>query len=416
MNKKDLFPDGTIIDEWFYDTTIPSLEALGKQYVITEYGICDDGKIYTQEIQALIDRIAEEGGGVLVIPEGTYYTGALFFKQGVNLYIKERGMLKGSDDISDYPVCFTRIEGQSCMYYPAIINADDVNGFVMCGEGTIDGNGSRAWKAFWQRRQWNPDCTNKDEQRPRLLFISNSSNVTIAGLRLQNSHFWTTHIYKCNHIRYIGCSIFAPNAPVPAPSSDAIDIDVCTDVLIKDCYIEVCDDAVVLKGGKGPDADKLPENGMNERILVEDCHFGYCHSCLTCGSESIHNKNILMRRLKLSGPDKLLWLKMRPDTPQHYEYVTIEEAEGNVRRFIFVRPWTQFFDMKGKKGIPRSLAEHITMRDCKCECDVFFDVEKEEEQYQLSQFTFENLNIQAEYTEFDRSAVDGFVVNKLKLF
>ncbi len=94
--------------------------------------------------------------------------------------------------------------------------------------------------------------------------------------------------------RYIGCSIFAPNSPVPAPSSDAIDIDVCTDVLIKDCYIEVCDDAVVLKGGKGPDADELPENGMNERILVEDCHFGYCHSCLTCGSESIHNKNILM--------------------------------------------------------------------------------------------------------------------------
>lgn len=415
MNKKDLFPDGTIIDEWFYDTTIPNLEFLGKQYVITEYGIKEDGRVYTQEIQALIDRIAEEGGGVLVVPEGTYYTGALFFKQGVNLYIKERGMLKGSDDISDYPVCFTRIEGQSCMYYPAIINADDVNGFVMCGEGTIDGNGSRAWKAFWQRRQWNPDCTNKDEQRPRLLFISNSSNVTIAGLRLQNSHFWTTHIYKCNHIRYIGCSIFAPNAPVPAPSSDAIDIDVCTDVLIKDCYIEVCDDAVVLKGGKGPDADKLPENGMNERILVEDCHFGYCHSCLTCGSESIHNKNILMRRLKLSGPDKLLWLKMRPDTPQHYEYVTIEHAEGFVRNFISIHPWTQFFDMKGKKEVPRSVADHITIRECNGECNCFFDVEKAADQYLLSDFTFENLDLKAENKHFDQSAVDNIVVNNIKL-
>lgn len=415
MDKERMFPDGTQIDDWFFDEATPSLESLGKQYLLTDYEIYDDGKVYTQKLQTLIDQIARQGGGVLVVPEGTYLTGALFFKQGVHLYIAEGGMLKGSDDISDYPVCMTRIEGQTCMYYPALINADGLDGFIMCGEGTIDGNGSRAWKAFWLRRQWNPDCTNKDEQRPRLVYISNSSNVTIAGLRLQNSHFWTTHIYKSHHVKYIDCSIFAPNEPVPAPSSDAIDIDVCTDVLIKNCYIEVCDDAVVLKGGKGPDADTLPENGMNERILVEDCHFGYCHSCLTCGSESIHNRNILMRRLKLSGPDKLLWLKMRPDTPQHYEYVTIEGAEGFVRRFIFVRPWTQFFDMKGQKEVPRSRAENITMRDCKCECDFFFDVEEAKEQYQLSEFTFEDLDIQANNSDFSQDVIENIVVKNVKL-
>ncbi len=106
---------------------------------------------------------------------------------------------------------------------------------------------------------------------------------------------------------------------------------------------------------------------------------------------------------------------MRPDTPQHYEYVTIEEAEGTVRRFLFVRPWPQFFDMKGKKEIPRSIAEHITMRDCKCECDFFFDVEKAEEQYKLSEFCFEGLDIKAENKEFDQSAVDGIVVGNVNL-
>ena len=240
MNQ-NIFPDGTPVAPWFKNVVTPRIEEMGTIYNIVQYGIRDDGKVYTKEIQDLIDKIANQGGGVLYVPAGTFYTGALFFKQGVHLYIEEGGMLKGSDDISDYPVCFTRIEGQSCMYYPALINADGVDGFVMAGKGTIDGNGIRAWKAFWQRRQWNPDCTNKDEQRPRLVFVSNSSNVTIAGLKLQNSHFWTTHIYKSHHVRYIGCSIFAPNAPVPAPSSDAIDIDVCTDVHIKDCYIEVCD-------------------------------------------------------------------------------------------------------------------------------------------------------------------------------
>lgn len=414
MNQ-NIFPDGTPIDSWFGDVVLPRLEEMGTIYNILKYGIKDDGLVYTKEMQALIDLIAEQGGGVLYVPAGTFYTGALFFKEGVHLYIEESGMIKGSDDISDYPVCFTRIEGQSCMYYPALINADGVDGFIMAGKGTIDGNGSRAWKAFWLRREWNPDCTNKDEQRPRLVFISNSSNVTISGLRLQNSHFWTTHIYKSHHVRYIGCTIFAPNAPVPAPSSDAIDIDVCTDVHIRDCYIEVCDDAVVLKGGKGPDADMLPENGMNERILVEDCHFGYCHSCLTCGSESIHNRNILMRRLKLSGPDKLLWLKMRPDTPQHYEYVTIEGARGTVRNFISIHPWTQFFDLKGKNKVPRSVAENITLKDCKCECNVFFDVEEEKEQCELSKFTFENLDIEAKNGAFNKEIVDDFVIRDVKV-
>ena len=43
-----------------------------------------------------------------------------------------------------------------------------------------------------------------------------------------------------------------PAKPIKAPSTDAVDIDVCTDVLVKNCYLEVNDDSVVLKGGKGP--------------------------------------------------------------------------------------------------------------------------------------------------------------------
>ena len=116
LYKHESFPDGTLIDNWFYDTDIPSLDNLGKQYVITDYGIKNDGKIYTEDFQKLIDDVAENGGGVIVIPEGTYMTGAIFLKQGVNLYIKENGCLKGSDDISDYPVMETRIEGESSVF------------------------------------------------------------------------------------------------------------------------------------------------------------------------------------------------------------------------------------------------------------------------------------------------------------
>ena len=130
---REYFPDKTPIDRWFYEIRIPSLEELGTQYVLTQHGIYDDGKIYTKEIQALIDTAHENGGGVIIVPQGTYITGSLFFKQGVNLYVSEGGVLKGSGDVCDYELKMTRIEGESCLYFAALINADGVDGFTMCG-------------------------------------------------------------------------------------------------------------------------------------------------------------------------------------------------------------------------------------------------------------------------------------------
>lgn len=412
---KEFFPDGTPIDEWFYDIRIPELCELGRQYVLTQYNVFDDGKIYTAEIQRLIDSAAKEGGGVIVVPPGTYLTGSLFFRQGVNLYVSEGGTLKGSDNISDYEVCETRIEGETCQYFAALINADGLDGFVMCGPGTIDGNGLKPWKAFWLRRSWNPDCTNKDEQRARLVYISNSSNVIVANLRLQNAQFWTNHIYNSNHVKYINCHIVSPATPIKAPSTDAIDIDACSDFLVKNCYLAVNDDAVVLKGGKGPWADSAPENGSNERIIVEDCTYGFCHGCLTCGSESVHNRNIILRRIKVLEGHNLLWLKMRPDTPQHYEYMTVEKIEGKIDNFININPWTQFFDTKGRKDIPVSRANNIIMRDCTCECETYFNVKAKKEQYHLSDFTFENLNITAKNNQFSADSIENVVVRNVEI-
>lgn len=387
---EDRFPDGSVVDEWFHDVHVPKLGELGRQYILTDYGINADGNIHTEQLQKLIDTAADNGGGVIVVPEGTYLTGALFFRQGVNLYVKAGGMLKGSDDISDYPVIKTRIEGESCMYYAALINADGIDGFTMCGEGTIDGSGLRSWKSFWLRRSWNPACTNKDEQRARLVYISGCTNVTVAGLRLQNSQFWTNHIYKCSHVRYINCSIFSPRMPVKAPSTDAIDIDACSCVLIKGCRMEVNDDAVALKGGKGPWADEAPENGANQNIIIEDCTFGFCHGCLTCGSESVHNRNIIMRRINVQDGYNLLWLKMRPDTPQRYEYILIEDVSGRTDNFININPWTQFFNLQGRSDVPLSYAGHIMMRQCQCECINAYNVQEAHEQYILEDIRLED--------------------------
>lgn len=392
----EYFPDGTPIAPWFYDTAVPTLAQLGRPYVLTEHGILDDGQLYTRQIQALIEQAAQQGGGVIVVPAGVYRTGALFFRQGVSLYVAEGGMLKGSDDIADYPLCDTRIEGENCKYFAALINADGLDGFTMCGPGAIDGSGLRSWRAFWLRRGWDPQCTNKDEQRPRLVSLAHCRNVLVAGLRLQNAHFWTNHLYQCSHVKYIGCRITSPSGAIKAPSTDALDIDVCTDVLIKDCYFAVNDDSVVLKGGRGPWADTLPENGINERILIEDCTYGFCHGCLTFGSDSIHDRNILLRRVHVEQARNFIWFKMRPDTPQLYEYIAVEDACGKVESFFNVTHWTQFFDAKGRADIPPSAARHVALRRCRFACDVCFDLAPERDAYRLTGLVLEDVQVQAE--------------------
>lgn len=403
---EDTFPDNTPVDGWFHDTGVPALSMLGKQYIITDYGIKNDGNIYTEQLQKLIDDASRNGGGVIIVPPGTYLTGALFFKAGVNLYLCSGGILLGSDNITDYPVMTTRIEGETCMYYSALINAEGLDGFVMCGNGTIDGNGLRSWKAFWQRRLWNPDCTNKDEQRARLVYLSNCSNVTISGLHFENSQFWNIHMYRCSHVKLFNCTIFSPRTPVKAPSTDAIDIDACSDILIKGCIMNVNDDAVALKGGKGPLADKSPDNGSNERIIIEDCTFEFCHGCLTCGSESIHNRNIIMRHIYVKEGYNLLWLKMRPDTPQLYEYICLEDVMGKVCNFININPWTQFDKLQGHE-IPLSYAEHITMRECICKCDIYYNVLEDPEQYILTDINLTGNDITLTGNDTDKNLHTG---------
>ena len=284
VSAKDEWPDGTAMSGWFKRTENIKSSVL---YDITEHGVLRDSTLLqTEQIQAVIDKAAADGGGTIVIPEGTFLSGSLFFKPGTHLHLNAGAVLKGSDFIGDFKVMDTRMEGQNLKYFAALVNAIDCDGFHLTGSGTINGNGLRYWKQFWIRREYNRQCTNLEEMRPRLVFVQGSDDVHIEGVRLINSPFWTTHLYQCNRVKLLNLHIFAPAAPVKAPSSDAIDIDVCTDVHVKGCYFSVNDDAIALKGGKGPWAhlDKV-NNGANRNVLIEDCTYGYCHSMLTCGSE-----------------------------------------------------------------------------------------------------------------------------------
>jgi len=140
---------------------------------------------------------------------------------------------------------------------------------------------------------------------------------------------------------------------------------------VSHCFISVNDDAVCVKGGKGPTAHKLEQNGPGEDILIENCTFGDSHGTLTLGSECIHANHITIRNCKMDNHAPILRLKMRPDTYQLYENITVENITGSCGTIIEMLPWKQFFNMAGTNEKPFGTIRNISFSNININCRSF---------------------------------------------
>lgn len=342
--------------------------AAAKTYLVTDFGAKGDGAtLDTTAIQRALDASgASEAGGRVVIPRGVFLSGSLFLRRGVELHLTEGAVLRGSTDIEQYPKRLTRIEGHFEPWRMALVNAERLDRVHITGTGIIDGNGVPFWEAFWQRRKQKPKCTNLEVERPRLLFIDRCQNVRIADVSLQDSGFWNLHLYRCSGVKIEGVRITIPSAArlgIRGPSTDGIDIDSSREVVIRNCYISTNDDNIALKGTKGPLADRDQDSPPVEDILVENVECGDGNGLITCGSEATLVRRVTVRNCRMTGKATVLTLKLRPDTPQRYEDITLDGIElAGGGRLLNVAPWTQFFDLKGQPA-PSRTVQRITLRN-----------------------------------------------------
>lgn len=349
-------------------------KAQARDYVITDFGVsADSTQVQTAAIQAVIDRAETDGGGRIVIPEGTYLSGALFFKPGTRLHLDNGAVLKGSDTIVDFPLLPSRMEGRNIYYHAALINAYHVPGFSITGPGTVNGNGQRYWTDFWQRRDKaagsGREFTNLEVRRPRLVFIWGCDNVTLDGPTFCNSPFWTCHFYQCRNLTVRNCRMTTPPRPSRAPSSDCIDLDVCSGVRISNCFFNTDDDGVCIKGGKGVYAHEMYGNGQVDSVIVKHCVFGpNLHGTLTLGSECLRASYIRLDSCTVDNTCAILRLKMRPDTDQFYSDIHVSNITGRCGEIIAMRPWTQFFTLEGSDRRPKGRVSNILVENIDVEC------------------------------------------------
>ena len=229
----------------------------------------NDATLATTAIQKAIDACSAKGGGLVTLEAGVYRSGALFLKDNVEFRIETGATLLGSQSDRDYPRLPTRVAGIEMTWPAALINVNNASNVQISGGGTVDGQGQIWWDKYWSlRKEYEPKglrwASDYDAERVRLMVVSRSSDVTVENLSLKRSGFWTVQILYSDHVTINGLKI-SDNG---GPSTDGIDVDSSSYVLIENCDIDNNDDDICLKAGR--DFDGLRVNRPTEYVLIRN--------------------------------------------------------------------------------------------------------------------------------------------------
>ena len=282
-----------------------------RQFLITSFGAKTTATAAQNQkaINRVISLVSKKGGGKVIIPKGTWNTGAIELKSHVNLVLEEGATLHFAFEPKLYSLVRTSWEGLACWNYSPCIYAYKATDIAITGKGTIDGGGNN--DTFWQ---WNgnprfgyKEGVTKESQklgsrskllkmaedgvpfderkfgmgyglRPQLVNMVHCERILIKDVKMINSPFWVIHPLLSKNITVDGVYVWNEG-----PNGDGCDPEACENVLIQNCVFHTGDDCIAIKSGRNNDGRLW--NQPSKNIIIRNCKMEDGHGGVVIGSE-----------------------------------------------------------------------------------------------------------------------------------
>jgi len=342
-----------------------SIEDFGAKKSEKELAYNEQRELAITNTKAIYDAVcdvnAKDGGGVVNVPAGTWYTAAIHLLSNVNLHLEEGAVLKFAPDTDLYAgdlmkelygdeLTFTRSAGIEMYNYSPFIYAYKADNIALTGTGTIDGQaGAERWTAWrtlgeptannnllkqaatgvdvkerrYGESDGEPGVATDGYIRPNFVEFIDCDSVLIEDITTANSPCWQLHPVYCNYVTIRNVNINSLNA-----NNDGCNPDSCKYVLIDSNTFNTGDDCIAIKSGKNEDGRRV--NIASENIVIQNNVMQEGHGGITLGSEaSAGIRNVFARNNRMESLAEECALRFKNST-----------LRGNILENIFYKDTT----------------------------------------------------------------------------
>ena len=331
-------------------------------YNVLDYGALADGIFdNTLAFKKAIETCSQNGGGIVLVPNGNFFTGPIHLESNVNFHLSEGTQILFSTNSKDFPLVQTSFEGTELMNYSPLIYAFNKHNVAVTGKGTFNGQASSEnWWAWcgslrygWKKGMPSQaDPANRDQLvdmaekgipvaerifgeghylRPNFIEFFECTDVLLKDIKIINSPFWEIHPIKSTNVTIDGVSIKSHG-----PNNDGCDPEYSKNVFIKNCTFDTGDDCIAIKSGR--DADGRRVAIPSENIVVQNCRMFDGHGGVTIGSEiSAGVRNVFVENCVMDSPnlDKAIRIKTNSRRGGITENVYVRNIEvGQVKESV----------------------------------------------------------------------------------
>uniref|UniRef100_A0A7S4UKK9 Pectate lyase superfamily protein domain-containing protein n=1 Tax=Paramoeba aestuarina TaxID=180227 RepID=A0A7S4UKK9_9EUKA len=221
-------------------------------------GETDNTEVLRKLFSECDEVIVPEGGVYLTHPVNITRDNFVFTLEGELLFYD-------CNNLTDWPVMphlpsypNDRDVHSCCRYQPNLLVYKTTNVTIQ-GTGKMNGQGATWWAAR--------TANTLEYGRPRLLQTMYASKLQIKNITLQDSPFWTTHLWSSEEILVEGIHV---RAPPTSENTDGVDPDSSKFVTIRDCHVHNGDDCIAIKSGENQAG--IDYNRSSSQIIIDNVH------------------------------------------------------------------------------------------------------------------------------------------------